>query len=52
MYIPSFSWVGAAEYGEYKFDKAVDAMKAMMKRRNVTLTPDYEKMMYEIFKTR
>ena len=51
-YIPSFSWVGSAEFGEYQFDKAVDAMKAMMKRRDVALSPDYEKMMYRIFKNR
>jgi UDP-N-acetylglucosamine diphosphorylase/glucosamine-1-phosphate N-acetyltransferase len=49
-YIPSFSWVGSAEYGEYEFGKAVDAMKAMMKRRDIDLRPEYEKMMYQIFK--
>jgi hypothetical protein len=51
-YIPSFSWVGSAEFGEYDFGKAVDAMKAMMKRRDMTLSGEYEKMMYQIFKNR
>lgn len=51
-YIPSFSWVGSEQFGEYDFGKAVDAMKAMMKRRNMTLSGEYEKMMYQIFKNR
>jgi hypothetical protein len=51
-YIPSFSWVGSAEFGEYDFGKAVDAMKAMMKRRDMTLSGEYDKMMYQIFKNR
>ncbi|MDZ7808062.1 MAG: hypothetical protein U5K71_13245 [Gracilimonas sp.] len=51
-YIPSFSWVGSAEYGEYKFNKAIAAMKAMMKRRDIELSSEYEKMMYRIFRNR
>ncbi|MFP8487621.1 putative sugar nucleotidyl transferase [Gracilimonas sp. Q87] len=51
-YIPSFSWVGSAEYGEYEFEKAIEAMKAMMKRRDVKLSPQYEKMMNQIFRNR
>lgn len=51
-YIPSFSWVDSAEFGEYQFSKAIKAMKAMMKRRDIDLSSGYEKMMYSIFKNR
>lgn len=51
-YIPSFSWVGSEEYGEYKFDKAVEAMKAMMKRRDIEPTDAYKNMMLQISKNR
>ncbi|MEX2603191.1 MAG: putative sugar nucleotidyl transferase [Gracilimonas sp.] len=49
-YISSFSWVGSADYGIYDFDKAIEAMKAMMKRRDIELTEDYKNMMHHIFK--
>jgi len=51
-YIPSFSWVGAEEYGEYQFDKAVEAMHAMMKRRTVDLSDAYKNMMQHISTSR
>jgi|AntRauTorcE11897_2_1112592.scaffolds.fasta_scaffold00090_24 UDP-N-acetylglucosamine diphosphorylase/glucosamine-1-phosphate N-acetyltransferase len=51
-YIPSFSWVGSEEYGVYEFDKAVEAMKAMMKRRDIELTEAYKKMMNHHYKKR
>ncbi|MEX2476982.1 MAG: putative sugar nucleotidyl transferase [Gracilimonas sp.] len=51
-YIPSFSWVGSEEFGVYNFEKAVEAMKAMMKRREIALSDDYEKMMHYHFKNR
>ncbi len=51
-FIPSFSWVGSSEFGVYKFDKAIEAMKAMMKRRNVELTEAYQKMMRVHFTNR
>jgi len=51
-YIPSFSWVGAEEYGEYQFDKAIEAMQAMMKRRAVDLSDAYKNMMQHISKSR
>lgn len=51
-FIPSFSWVGSEEFGVYKFDKAIEAMKAMMKRRDVELTFAYQKMMRVHFNNR
>jgi UDP-N-acetylglucosamine diphosphorylase/glucosamine-1-phosphate N-acetyltransferase len=51
-YIPSFSWVGSEEYGEYLFDKAVEAMQAMMKRRDIELTDAYKNMMFYISEKR
>lgn len=51
-YIPSFSWVGSEEYGEYKFEKAIEAMRAMMKRRDVELSDAYENMMKIHFQNR
>ncbi|MDR9417807.1 putative sugar nucleotidyl transferase [Gracilimonas sp.] len=44
-YIPSFSWVGSEEYGVYKFDKAIEAMHSMMKRRDIPLSDGYKNMM-------
>jgi len=51
-YIPSFSWVGSPQFGQYDYEKAIDAMKAMMKRRAVSISPEYEAMMYKIYKDR
>lgn len=49
-YIPSFSWVASEEYSEYNFDKAIEAMRAMMKRRDVNLSEGYKNMMEFIYK--
>ena len=51
-YIPSFSWVSSEEYGAYKFDKAIEAMRAMMRRREVELTEPYKTMMQIHFESR
>lgn len=51
-YIPSFAWVNSADYGTYKFDKAIEGMQAMMKRRDVDLADVYTDMMSHIFKHR
>lgn len=48
-YIHSFSWLGTDDTQKYVFEKAIDAMNAMMGRRRVTLTDSYEKMMRVIF---
>ncbi len=45
-YIPSFAWVGSEDYGIYKFDKAIEAMRAMMKRREIELSDAYKAMMH------
>lgn len=51
-YVPSFSWVGSLQYEVYDFEKATDAMQAMMKRRDVELTDGYKNMMHHIFDNR
>jgi UDP-N-acetylglucosamine diphosphorylase/glucosamine-1-phosphate N-acetyltransferase len=48
-YIPSFTWVDGEKNPEFKFDKALEVMKAMMARRKVELTPEYEEMMKYIY---
>lgn len=48
-YIRSFSWLSSAKIVPYRFEKAVEAMEQMMLRRDVELTPAYERMMREIF---
>ena len=49
-YIPSFSWGGKENFQTYQFEKAIEAMSAMMKRRGVDLTSEYQDMMLKIFK--
>ncbi len=44
-YIPSFQWMGQEKTVAYEFDKAITAMRAMMKRRGVELTEEYINMM-------
>ena len=48
-HIPSFSWL--TDHGDtiYRFDKAVEAMRAMMARRDVVYTEAYERMMRHLF---
>jgi len=46
--IPSFTWLGE-DSTIYDFDKAINAMEAMMKRRGVDLTQEYLRMMRFIF---
>ncbi len=50
--IPSFSWVGSNVIQTYRLDKALEAMEAMMARRDVSLTEDYKRMMRAIFDTK
>ncbi len=50
-FIPSFSWVGSNVIQSYKIDKALEAMEAMMVRRDVELTDDYEALMRFIAKS-
>ncbi len=48
-YIPSFSWVSSHKIQPYKLKKALEAMQAMMTRRNVELTEEYKKLMRTIY---
>jgi len=50
--IESFTWLGPQGPALYRYDKALEVMKAMMKRRNVELTDAYKKMMENIFHQR
>ena len=47
--IPSFTWLSDNGATTYHFEKAVEAMQAMMARRNVELSENYVAMMKEIF---
>jgi UDP-N-acetylglucosamine diphosphorylase/glucosamine-1-phosphate N-acetyltransferase len=48
-FLPSFTWGGAQGTAEYKFDKFVETAKIVMQRRNITLTPDDEQILYNIY---
>ena len=47
--IPSFTWLGDTGPKEYRLDKALEAMQAMMKRRGIELDKNYKTMMTELF---
>lgn len=47
--IKSFRWMGPKGEDIFKFDKAMEAAERMMKRRELTLTPEYRAMMRFIF---
>ncbi len=49
--IPSFSWVANNQIETYRFDKSIEAMKKMMERRSIELTPAYKKMMETLFES-
>lgn len=51
-YIPSYTWVDGLKNPEFRFDKALEVMKAMMARRKIELKPAYEQMMRQIFEER
>lgn len=51
-FIPSFSWVGSNVIQTYRLDKAVETMQAVMKRRDVELTDEYEQLMKHIFENK
>lgn len=44
-YIPSFLWMGQEKTLPHDFEKAISAMRAMMKRRDVELSDNYIEMM-------
>lgn len=51
-YIRSFSWMSDDDIYVYRFDKALQVMELVMKRRNVVLSPEYRKMMKYLFDNR
>lgn len=51
-YIPSFKWVGDGDIQTYRFEKAIEVMEAMMKRRNVDLHENYRRMMEFLFENK
>jgi len=51
-YIKSFTWVDGLKNPEFRFDKALEVMKAMMTRRKVQLSSEYEQMVRSIFEER
>ena len=48
-YIPSFSWGGGGHYSTYDIERAVKTARAVMKRRNVEMSKDYENRFREVF---
>ncbi|MEQ9279301.1 MAG: putative sugar nucleotidyl transferase [Balneola sp.] len=51
-YIPSFTWLDGVKNPEFRFDKALEVMKAMMARRKIELSDEYEHMMRYLFNER
>ncbi len=49
-YIPSFTWLDGQENPVFKFEKALEVMKAVMARRSIKLTPAYQQLIEAIFK--
>ena len=47
-WIPNFAWFSKGNIIKYNFDKATDAMKAMMERRDIELSEDYITMMRKL----
>lgn len=47
--IKSFRWMGPKGEDIFKFDKAMEVAERMMKRRGLSLTPEYRAMMRFIF---
>lgn len=50
-FIPSFAWGGAAGFGEYDLQKALETARTVMQRRRITMTPEYESMLKDVFKS-
>jgi UDP-N-acetylglucosamine diphosphorylase / glucose-1-phosphate thymidylyltransferase / UDP-N-acetylgalactosamine diphosphorylase / glucosamine-1-phosphate N-acetyltransferase / galactosamine-1-phosphate N-acetyltransferase len=48
-HVPSFSWGGPDRLSQYRIDKAVEAARAAMKRRNVEMTREYESLIMNTF---
>ncbi len=48
-FIPSFAWGGAHGFTTYNVERALDTARRMMARRNVDLTPEYERLFRKVF---
>jgi UDP-N-acetylglucosamine diphosphorylase/glucosamine-1-phosphate N-acetyltransferase len=48
-YVPAFSWGGADELVEHRFEKAIATARVAMARRKVRLTPAMEKLYRYVF---
>ncbi|HET6400064.1 MAG TPA: GlmU family protein [Candidatus Kapabacteria bacterium] len=48
-WIPSFSWGGAKGMTTYRFEKALDVARAVMQRRNVSMSAEEAEMYRSIF---
>ena len=47
--IPSFTWLSDNGTMDYRIEKAISAMKAMMKRRSVEMNSEYESMIRSLY---
>ena len=47
--IPSFAWVESRDVQGYRLDKAIEVARAVMARRDVTMTDHYEQLLKFIF---
>jgi UDP-N-acetylglucosamine diphosphorylase/glucosamine-1-phosphate N-acetyltransferase len=50
-FIPSFSWGGKRKFITYKLNDSIDTAEKVMKRRGVSISEPYKKMMKVIFET-
>lgn len=51
-YLNSFSWFGTEKNYVYRIEKALETARKVMARRNFELTPEYERMLTEIYELR
>ncbi|MFH0766083.1 MAG: putative sugar nucleotidyl transferase [Calditrichota bacterium] len=48
--IPAFTWLGSGNPQEYRLDKALETVRAVMPRRGKELTPALEELLRQIFR--
>lgn len=48
-FVPPFSWGGAASLAVYDFERALETARTVMRRRQVKLSPAYEKALRSVF---
>jgi UDP-N-acetylglucosamine diphosphorylase/glucosamine-1-phosphate N-acetyltransferase len=44
LYVPSFTWLSATQIRDYDLEKAIETARVVMKRRDITMSPHYEKL--------